>query len=75
MSDKDLASQQEFGKLIIADIKDMISARFEAGEGVLLLKKDMTDTEIALAVRNALEASKGKSFIVSESPNLIITEF
>jgi len=46
------------------DLLDVVNERFSAGEGVLLLNLDMPDELISLSVKQALAASKGRSFRV-----------
>lgn len=46
------------------DLSDVIDEKFSKGEGVLMLDANMPDDFLLLAVKNALKASQGKSFMV-----------
>jgi len=61
--------QPEYGKIYNSgigelDLSDVINERFSKGEGVLMLDTNMPDNLLLLAVKNALKASQGKSFLV-----------
>jgi hypothetical protein len=47
------------------DMKEVIDAQFAAGEGVLLISKDMSDAVILLAIKQAVAAAKPFTVIPS----------
>jgi hypothetical protein len=52
----------ELGKFVIHDLKEIVAEKFRAGEGVLVISSSMPDAAIVLAVREAV--SYGKRFTV-----------
>jgi hypothetical protein len=61
MSAKELSNEQ-VGKLVIHDLKEIVAEKFRAGEGVLVIRSSMPDAAILMAVREAI--SYGKPFTV-----------
>lgn len=46
------------------DLKEVLTERFEAGRGVIILSANMTDDQILMLVKDACTLSKGKAFQV-----------
>lgn len=53
-----------YGDRLEIDFKQVVNDKFARGEGILTLSADMPDQVLLLALRNALAASNGKSFVV-----------
>ena len=46
------------------DMKDVLAKRFSSGQGVVTLVKGMSNGEILAAIREAVDLSNGKAFVV-----------
>jgi len=50
----DKTSAKEIGNQAILDLKDILDAKFDAGEGVVVISATMTDAELVDVMRAAL---------------------